>query len=134
MSRTSFRVNLQTIDCLNSRNALLEVGVIPELSVRLRTKKLWVRISLLSLQKYKLRVFQRIRKYLNTRKVKVLAIALSNTQFYYASMIWMFAEKRWYQKFKRYITEHCILYTRNHMKICYLWMMISLFIKIIYIS
>ena len=43
--------------------------------------------------KYKLRVFQRIRKYLNTRKVKVLANAFSNTQFYYASMIWRFAGK-----------------------------------------
>ena len=84
--------------------------------------------------KYKLRVSQRIRKYLNTRKVKVLANALSNTQFYYASMIWMFAGKRWYQKFERYIIEHCILYAINHMKICSLRMMISLFIKIIYIS
>ena len=35
-----------------------------------------------------------VRKYLNTRKVKVLAVAFSSTQFYYASMIWMFAEKR----------------------------------------
>ena len=43
--------------------------------------------------KYKLRVFQRIRKYLNTRKVKVLANAFSDTQFYYAFMIWRFAGK-----------------------------------------
>ena len=84
-----------------SRNALLKAGAISELSIRLQTKWLWVRILLLSLQ--------RIRKYLNTRKVKVLANAFSNTQFYCASMIWMFAEKHWYQKFKRYITEHCIL-------------------------
>ena len=76
--------------------------------------------------KYKLRVFQRLSKYLNTRKVKVLANAFSNTKFYYASMIWMFVGKRWYQKFKRYITEHCILCTRNHMKICSLWLVISL--------
>ena len=63
--------------------------------------------------KYRLHVFQRIRKYVNTRKVKVIANVFSNTQFYHASMIWMFAEKHWYQKFKRYIAEHCILYTRR---------------------
>ena len=43
-------------------------------------------------------------------KVKVLANAFSNTQFYYASMIWMFAGKRWYQKFKKiyYRTLHIV--------------------------
>ena len=66
-------------------------------------------------------------------KVEVLANAFSNTQFYYASMIWMFAEKRWYQKFKRYIIEHCISNTRNHTKTFSLSMIISQFTKIIYI-
>ena len=36
--------------------------------------------------------------------------------------------KLWYQKLKRYITKHCMLYSkhvRNHMKIFSLWMMIS---------
>ena len=41
--------------------------------------------------KYKLGVFQRIRKYINSEKAKVLVNAFSNSQFYYASMIWMFA-------------------------------------------
>ena len=43
-------------------------------------------------------------------KVEVLANAFSNTQSYYASMIWMFAVKRWYQKFKKiyYRTLHIV--------------------------
>ena len=82
--------------------------------------------------KYKLRVFQRIRKYLNPEKVKLLANAFSNTQFYYASMIWMFAGNRWYQNFKRYTTLH-IVHEKSYEDLL-LMNVLSLFIKIIYIS
>ena len=43
--------------------------------------------------KYKLRALQRIRNYLITEKVRLLATAFVNSQFYYAPLIWMFAGK-----------------------------------------
>ena len=43
--------------------------------------------------KYKLRAFQRIRKYLNTEKAKVLVNTSINDQFYFASIIWIVAGK-----------------------------------------
>ena len=43
--------------------------------------------------KYKLRALQRIRNYLSTEKARLLATAFINSQFYYAPLIWMFADK-----------------------------------------
>ena len=43
--------------------------------------------------KYKLRALQRIRDYLSTEKARLLASAFRNSQFYYATLIWMLAGK-----------------------------------------
>ena len=43
--------------------------------------------------KYKLRTLQRIRNYLSTEKARLLATVFINSQFYYAPLIWMFADK-----------------------------------------
>ena len=43
--------------------------------------------------KYKLRTLQRIKNYLSTEKTRLLATAFINSQFCYASLIWMFAGK-----------------------------------------
>ena len=43
--------------------------------------------------KYKLHTLQNIRKYLSTDKAKTLCNAITNSQFYYALLIWMFPGK-----------------------------------------
>ena len=43
--------------------------------------------------KYKLPALQRIKNYLSTEKVGLLATAFINSQFCYAPLIWMFAGK-----------------------------------------
>ena len=43
--------------------------------------------------KHKLRALQRIRNYLSTEKARLLATAFINSQFYYAPLSWMFADK-----------------------------------------
>ena len=60
--------------------------------------------------KYNLRAFQRIRKYLNIEKAEVLVNAFSNSQFYYVSMIWMFAGETLISKFQKifYRTLHIV--------------------------
>ena len=51
MLRTSFRENLHSIVCLNVKELLKRTSALAKwLSVRLRTKWLWVRIPLLSLK------------------------------------------------------------------------------------
>ena len=47
---------------------------------------------------YKLQALRRIRKYLTSDKAKVLYNAFINTQFSYASIIWMFCRKTDYLK------------------------------------
>ena len=50
---------------------------------------------------YKLHAFPRIRKYLTPVKAKVLFNALINSQFSYASIIWMFCRKTDYLKMEK---------------------------------
>ena len=47
---------------------------------------------------FKLHVLRRIRKYLTTGKAKLLCNAFINSQFNYASIIWMFCHKQHYLK------------------------------------
>ena len=42
---------------------------------------------------YKLRALQKIRNYLSTEKATLLAPAFISSQFYYAPLIWIFADK-----------------------------------------
>ena len=50
---------------------------------------------------YKLHALRRIRKYLTPDKAKVLYNAFINSQFSYASIIWMFYRKTVYLKWRR---------------------------------
>ena len=50
---------------------------------------------------YKLHALRRIRKYLTPDKAKVLYNAFINSQFSYASIIWMFCRKKDYLKMKK---------------------------------
>ena len=47
---------------------------------------------------YKLHVLRKIRKYLTLEKAKVLCNAFINSQYNYASVIWMFCRKKDYLK------------------------------------
>ena len=63
--------------------------------------------------KYKLRALQRIRDYLSTEKVRLLASTFINSQFYYATLIWMFAGKSLISKVQKihFRTLHVIYNT-----------------------
>ena len=61
--------------------------------------------------KYKSRALQRVRNYLSTEKASLLAKAFINSQFYYATLICMFAGKTQYQKYKKLPLAHCKWFT-----------------------
>ena len=50
---------------------------------------------------FKVFLFRTIRKYLTTAKTKLLYSAFMNSQFSYASIIWMFCHKKNYLKIKK---------------------------------
>ena len=50
---------------------------------------------------YKLHALRRIRKYLTLEKTKLLYNAFINSQFNYASVIWMFCRKKDYLKIEK---------------------------------
>ena len=56
---------------------------------------------LCSIANYKLHALRRIRKYLTLEKTKLLYNAFINSQFNYASMIWMFCRKKDYLKIEK---------------------------------
>ena len=56
---------------------------------------------LCSIANYKLHALRRIRKYLTLEKTKLLYNAFINSQFNYASMIWMFCCKKDYLKIEK---------------------------------
>ena len=56
---------------------------------------------LCSTANYKLHALRRIRKYLTPVKARLLYNAFINSQFNYASVIWMFCRKKNYLKFEK---------------------------------
>ena len=56
---------------------------------------------LCSTANYKLHALRRIRKYLTLEKTKLLYNAFINSQFNYASVIWMFCRKKDYLKIEK---------------------------------
>ena len=56
---------------------------------------------LCSTANYKLHALRRIRKYLTVEKTKLLYNAFINSQFNYASVIWMFCRKKDYLKIEK---------------------------------
>ena len=56
---------------------------------------------LCSIANYKLHALRRIRKYLTLEKTKLLYNAFINSQFNYASLIWMFCRKKDYLKIEK---------------------------------
>ena len=50
-------------------------------------------VNLCRAAEYKLRALPKIRNYLSTEKARLLAPAFISSQFYYAPLIWMFADK-----------------------------------------
>ena len=57
--------------------------------------------TLRSTANYKLHALRRIRKYLTMEKAKLLYNAFINSQFNYASVIWIFCRKKDYLKLKK---------------------------------
>ena len=50
-------------------------------------------VNLCRAAEYKLRALPKIRNYLSIEKARLLAPAFISSQFYYALLIWMFADK-----------------------------------------
>ena len=57
--------------------------------------------SLVRKAQYKLHALQRIRKFLTIEKAKILGNAFIDSQFNYASLIWMFCRKTLYSKIEK---------------------------------
>ena len=85
---------------------------------------------------YKLHALRRIRKYLTPNNAKVLYNAFINSQFSYASIIWMFCRKTVYLKMEeiQYKALKLVLIAMNHWKIFCCTAMKYLFIKNSYVN
>ena len=85
---------------------------------------------------YKLHALRKIRKYLTPDKAKVLYNAFINSQFSYASIIWMFCKKTDYLKMEKiqYKALNFFLIAMNHLRILCCTAMKYLFIKNSYVN
>ena len=84
----SFNIHINNVQIKNSNKVTL-LGIIIDKNLTFKThiSELCRRAS------YKLHSLRRIRKYLTVEKAKLLANAFINSQFNYAPLIWMFANK-----------------------------------------
>ena len=84
----SFNIHINNVQIKNSNKVTL-LGIIIDKNLTFKThiSELCRRAS------YKLHSLRRIRKYLTAEKLKLLANAFINSQFNYAPLIWMFANK-----------------------------------------
>ena len=84
----SFNIHINSVNIKNSNEVtLLGIKIDKNLTFKKHISELCRRAS------YKLHTFRRIRKYLTFEKAKLLANAFINSQFNYAPLIWMFANK-----------------------------------------
>ena len=85
---------------------------------------------------YKLHALRRIRKYLTPDKAKVLYNAFINSQFSYASIIWMFCRKTDYLKMGKiqYKALKIVFNSKSHWKIIFCTAIKYLFIKNSYVN
>ena len=84
----SFIIHINNVR-INNSNEVTSLGI--KLDKNLTFKKHI--IELCRRASYKLHTLRRIRKYLTVEKTKLLANAFINSQFNYAPLIWMFANK-----------------------------------------
>ena len=84
----SFNIHIKSVSIKNSGEVtLLGIKIDKNLAFKKHISELCGRAS------YKLHALRRIRKYLTVEKAKLLANAFINSQFNYAPLIWMFANK-----------------------------------------
>ena len=84
----SFDIHINNVKIKNPNEVtLLEIKIDKNLTFKKHIRELCRRAS------YKLHTLGRIRKYLTVEKAKLLANAFINSQFNYASLIWMFPNK-----------------------------------------
>ena len=84
----SFNIHINHVQIKNSNEVtLLGIKIDKNLTFKKHISELCRRAS------HKLHSLRRIRKYLTVEKAKLLANAFINSQFNYAPLIWMFANK-----------------------------------------
>ena len=90
----SFNIHINNVQIKNSNEVtLLGIKIDKNLTFKKHISELCRRAS------YKLHTLGRIRKYLTVEKAKLLANVFINSQFNYAPLIWMFANKCSIDKF-----------------------------------
>ena len=84
----SFNILINNVQIKNSNEVtLLGIKINKNITFKKHISELYRRVS------YKLHTLSRVRKYLIAEKAKLLANAFINSQFNYAPMIWIFANK-----------------------------------------